>query len=474
MTTWDDIRRGIFAGESGGDYGALYGFANRPGKMFSDVDVRNMTINEVLDFQNPSGPYAQYVGGLNRGVVSSPAGAYQIVGRTLRDARDRMGLTGGERFDEAMQDRIGRWIYDTQGTGAWEGYQGPRSEGMATAVTPQQAGLLAIEPTQRDRRRDLAGRAAMAFNTLRQRPDASIPAIVEARRGDRQSNRTADWLRSQPGGEVYAQMADMGRGAEGLAAYQAATTAAANPNVQSSKTLPDLSGTVMTMRDGSVRVVTAGGETLTGQEALDFVRASQEANVGYQQDIYGARRFGTLSADLTLGGEAAQETEEGKQRVKWAGDALADARVVQSSIININDAIRAIDEGAEAGMVYNMLPNITVASASLKNAMDKMGLDVIGSVTFGALSEAELKLAMETAVPRNLGREELRAWLSDKLVAQQKAQAALIETAAHFAGGGSQADYIAKYKSVTSEAQTADRQATHRFNPETGQVEEVK
>ena len=186
MTTWADIQRGIFAGESGGDYGALYGFANRPGKMFSDVDVRNMTINEVLDFQNPQGPYAQYVGGLNKGVVSSPAGAYQIVGRTLRDARDRMGLTGGERFDEAMQDRIGRWIYDTQGTGAWEGYQGPRSDGMATAVTPQQAGLLgAIEPTQRDRRRDLAGRAAMAFNTLRQRPDAAIPAIVEARRGDR-------------------------------------------------------------------------------------------------------------------------------------------------------------------------------------------------------------------------------------------------------------------------------------------------
>ena len=337
-----------------------------------------------------------------------------------------------------------------------------------------QHGLLGPQPRPGDRRRDIAGALASGFNMLRRNPNQNLDASIAHQRQQRQSNRTADWLRSQPGGEIYAQMADMGRGAEGLAAYQAATTAAANPNVQSSKTLPDLSGTVMTMRDGSVRVVTAGGETLTGQEALDFVRASQEANVGYQQDIYGARRFGTLSADLTLGGEAAQETEEGKQRVKWAGDALADARVVQSSIVNINDAIRAIDEGAEAGMVYNMLPNITVASASLKNAMDKMGLDVIGSVTFGALSEAEMKLAMETAVPRNLDEVELREWLSDKLVAQQKAQAALIETAAHFAGGGSQADYIAKYKSVTSEAQTADRQATHRFNPETGQVEEVK
>lgn len=224
MTTWADIQRGIFAGESGGDYGALYGFANRPGKMFGDVDVRNMTINEVLDFQNPSGPYAQYVGGLNEGVVSSPAGAYQIIGTTLRDARDRMGLTGGEMFDPAMQDRIGRWIYDQQGTGAWEGYQGPRSDGMTPQPQQQQGLLGAVPVSDADKRRDWAGRLATAFNTLRQRPDANIPAMVEARRDRRAGNRTAEWLRGQPGGEAYAQMIDNGgNAAQVVAAYQKAS-----------------------------------------------------------------------------------------------------------------------------------------------------------------------------------------------------------------------------------------------------------
>ena len=49
-----------------------------------------------------------------------------------------------------------------------------------------------------------------------------------------------------------------------------------------------------------------------------------------------------------------------------------------------------------------MMPSVTEASASLENAMNRMGLDVIGSVTFGALSEGEMRLAMDTAVPRGL------------------------------------------------------------------------
>lgn len=225
MPTWADIQRGIFAGESGGDYGALYGFANRPGKMFSDVDVTGMTINELLDFQSPRGEYGNYVSALNEGVTSTPAGAYQIVGRTLRDARDRMGLTGGERFTPEMQDRIGRWIYDQQGTGAWEGYQGPQGGDMAYTDQPtQQGGLLSMtEPSRGDKRRDMAGRAAMFFNELRQRPSAAIPQMVQGRRDERKANRTAEWLAQQPGGEQYAAMIAAGAtGAQALQAYQAA------------------------------------------------------------------------------------------------------------------------------------------------------------------------------------------------------------------------------------------------------------
>jgi len=63
-------------------------------------------------------------------------------------------------------------------------------------------------------------------------------------------------------------------------------------NVQSSQALPDQSGVIMTMRDGSIAVKTVGGETLQGQAALGFVNQAQEAYAKQQRDIYGARAVG--------------------------------------------------------------------------------------------------------------------------------------------------------------------------------------
>ena len=411
MPTWADIQSGIFAGESGGDYGALYGFSNRPGKMFSDVDVTGMSINELLDFQSPRGPYAQYVGGLNEGVVSSPAGAYQIVGRTLRDARDRMGLTGGEQFTPEMQDRIGRWIYDQQGTGAWEGYQDPQGGDMAYTDQPtQQGGLLSMpEPSRGDKRRDMAGRAAMFFNELRQRPSAAIPQMVQGRRDERKSNRTAEWLRQQPGGEQFAAMIGAGAtGAQALQAYQSGMATSAN--VQSSQPLPDGSGVMMVMRDGNIAVRTAGNELLSGQDAVDFVKSSGAAYLDHQRQLYGSR-------------------EAGKVTIEMAQGAIERLGNVGKNIGNYDAAIAAIDGGAASGAIMKYLPDITTASATLTNTMNQLGLDVISSVTFGALSEAEMKLAMETAVPRNLSPIELRKWLVEKRDAQINASEALYRAA---------------------------------------------
>ncbi len=116
------VQPGIFAGESGGDYNALFGYSNRPGQPFAGVNLTDMTVAEVAAFTDPNGPYAQWVRD-QIGYVATPTGAYQVVGTTLRNAIDGMGLTGNERYDPAMQDRIGQYIYETQGTGAWEGYQ---------------------------------------------------------------------------------------------------------------------------------------------------------------------------------------------------------------------------------------------------------------------------------------------------------------------------------------------------------------
>jgi hypothetical protein len=56
----------------------------------------------------------------------------------------------------------------------------------------------------------------------------------------------------------------------------------------------------------------------------------------------------------------------------------------------------------------------------LNNVRSQLGLDVIGSVTFGALSEGELNLALDTALPTTLQPKALRQYLTDKKAAQEK------------------------------------------------------
>ena len=126
MITWQDVQKGIFSGESGGDYDALFGYQNRPEGLFSDIKLTDMTIDEALSFANPRGEYASYVSYNNDGEISTPMGAYQIVGKTLRDAKEALNLSGDTKFTKETQDKIAKWILKTQGTDAWVGYKGTR------------------------------------------------------------------------------------------------------------------------------------------------------------------------------------------------------------------------------------------------------------------------------------------------------------------------------------------------------------
>lgn len=143
----------------------------------------------------------------------------------------------------------------------------------------------------------------------------------------------------------------------------------------------------------------------------------------------GAAQTAKNVADIESGGAAAGAIDLGKASIKAGTDAWADYGKLQTSIGNLDEAIAAIDSGAQSGAIYKLLPNITEASASLQNAMDRMGLDVIGSVTFGALSEAEMRLAMQTAAPRDLAPADLRNWLVRKREAQAKAADMLADAA---------------------------------------------
>jgi hypothetical protein len=201
------LKQNVFPGESGGDYNALFGYANRPGGQFGGVNLTDMTVDQALAFSDPSGPYGQWVKG-QVGRVATPMGAYQIVGTTLRGAKEGLGLTGSERMTPELQDQLGMWIYQNQGPGAWEAWGKGGGGGTVVASTKGGApmGLLSDEEpkTFGDRLKqgwksgELMDSLAMAFNSMRLRPDANLGEIIGRRQDTRQKssalNRTAQWL----------------------------------------------------------------------------------------------------------------------------------------------------------------------------------------------------------------------------------------------------------------------------------------
>ena len=221
---------------------------------------------------------------------------------------------------------------------------------------------------------------------------------------------------------------------------------AGNVNVQSVSDLPDQSGVLVKMKDGSVVVKTSGGQELTGDAAMEFVRKSQSNYAELQKGIYQSRETGTLTAQADLIGDVEFQKKNAILRsdmIKLSGESMSK---IKQNLANYQIALDALDAGeggiAISGRISQFIPDITAAAQSLRTAKSKLGLDIIGSVTFGALSEGELKLAMDTGLPDdNLAPDELRKWITDRMDAQRKALAAVNDTLRHFTNQGSIKDY---------------------------------
>ena len=443
MLDWATVQRGIFGGESGGDYSALYNYQNRPGGLFQNTDVTKMTIDQLVDFTNPGGDYGRYVKKTNpEGKLSTPIGAYQVVGTTLKDAVKSLNISGDQIFDKATQDRIGRWIYETQGTGAWQGYQAQTSPLAAPSVRsalnmqPQQNTNGKVQPMQQrpqNQQNGLLGffknqnpstgltkaqQFAAALDPLimpSMRAGEGIRAQGQQRVQENARSSSMEYLRkAASGGDKNAQLylnAIESRSitpSEGGKGYVSSMATNAQNKVRANKIYSN--GLVVQATDQGTIITAPNVQRLTGQAAQDALKAANNYEVELSRAEAGATAIGKISAEQSR-------------------DALQKIELTKKSITNIDMAIKAIDDGAKSGIIYNMLPNVTLASGQLETAMNNMGLDIISSVTFGALSEKEMRLAMETAVPRNLPPNELRQYLVNKKAAQQKAVDALYQAA---------------------------------------------
>jgi hypothetical protein len=121
----------------------------------------------------------------------------------------------------------------------------------------------------------------------------------------------------------------------------------------------------------------------------------------------------------TIRGKASAQAS-GVQAVEASGSAFESLNKINLNMGNLDDAIAALRKGARTGAIDQYLPNIRASSVELRNIQNRLGLDVIGAVTFGALSKGELDLALETALPTSLDEPKLLAWLEKRKEGQRK------------------------------------------------------
>ena len=397
---FDIIKRDIFRGESRGDYNALFNYQNRPGGLFDDVKITDMSVDAALDFAQPRSGYGNYVKMANpEGVVATPMGAYQVVGTTLRDAKRGLGLRGDELMTPALQDRIGRYIYDTQGTGAWAGYKGPaygpaNAKQEAAPMLPaqqqgprgllEQFGLQKMQPGaagetgqkfyQRDSFKDAAGRMAVAFNSLRLNPDPNLAGMVADVRNQRTEknarNKTVEYLRAN-GMSQYADMIEAG---------QLQASAVLGAIMQKSMATPKQTAQIQNyeywksqgLSDEDARALVQSGNSINmpGPESADDVLRKQmmkKQGESFNAMMDAGSAAANAAADLQTLQELAPLAPTGPLAGRFAEafPEFNDVSALRQSIIKrIAPTLRVEGSGATSDLEFNAMLN---SLGSLKN-----------------------------------------------------------------------------------------------------------
>lgn len=205
--------------------------------------------------------------------------------------------------------------------------------------------------------------------------------------------------------------------------------------VRTSEILPD-GTTIQVMSDGNVNVTDPAGNKLSGSARTEGIQKARDFGV----DLQGLRAGTRTGATSAI------------KRSEAAFDQLTKTRV---NISNLDEAIRLSESGAATGPIAKLFPSFRAASVELKNLQGRLGLDVVGATTFGALSESELKFALNTALPTDLRPGPLQDWLRRKKAAQEKLANNLEELAIFLGTPGNTTAKFLESKKFEREAKTA-------------------
>lgn len=105
---------------------------------------------------------------------------------------------------------------------------------------------------------------------------------------------------------------------------------------------------------------------------------------------------------------------------KMGQNAYQESRDLRDQIRQFELVMENIDDGALSGWLVDKLPAMDDRTALLRGLQNKLGISVINSATFGALSEREMAMAMATNLNLNLPPNELRKMVLEQIRVRRK------------------------------------------------------
>lgn len=197
------------------------------------------------------------------------------------------------------------------------------------------------------------------------------------------------------------------------------------------------------------RAVSSADITIAESDVLTEQVANSKAIIGQR------KKFGELS-----GASRAKAIDKGFEKIVK----------IDAGLRNIDRAIAVLGEGAGVGAIERFLPSFKAASIELSNIQKSMALDVIGAVTFGALSKGELDLAKEVALPTGLDTPELIEHLQKRKAAQEKLRAYFNEQIQFLDQGGTIAGFLRKKEAEASANSTGQPDQQPAATPEAAPI----
>ena len=215
-----------------------------------------------------------------------------------------------------------------------------------------------------------------------------------------------------------------------------------------------------------------GAGTVTGQEriAVDPTLSGQVATS--QAGITGAQEQAKLEEQRRIRPEIERGVGLAKDAANLSAEIFERIGGIEQNIENMREGIRLVDAGAATGPVNKFLPSFRESSIKLDNLKNRLGLDVIGQVTFGALSKQELETAFDTAVPSNLRGDALKSWFQERIDTQTKLLGSLEDAGIFLSEEGATIPKLMARRRQQRK-QTEPRREARRliYNPQTGRLE---